>query len=54
MTKLFIAIAFLTVAIAAGGNASKQMAPQTIQADFPIPSCPPACAVPTPSQIPDR
>jgi hypothetical protein len=53
MTKLSIAIAFLTVAFAAGGNAGKQMAPQTTPSIFPMPICPPDCAVPTPSQFPN-
>ncbi len=54
MTKLCIAIAFLTVAVAAGGrNANQPVAPQTTPSIFPMPSCPPACALPTPSQIPN-
>jgi hypothetical protein len=54
MTKLSIAIAFLTVVIAAGGNnASKQMAPQATPSIFPMPICPPACVVTTPSQLPN-
>jgi hypothetical protein len=34
-------------------GATHQTAPKTIQADFPAPSCPPACALPTPASLPE-
>jgi hypothetical protein len=62
MKKLSIAIAILAAAVVSAGtlthhksspSASRHAAPSTIQADYPIPSCPPDCALPTPPQIPN-
>jgi hypothetical protein len=62
MKKLTIAIALMAAAAVFASplthhksplNAGKRTAPSTIQADFPAPICPPACAIPTPNQIPN-
>lgn len=61
MTKLSIAIAALAAVVSVGSlthhmnpqNASTPSVPSTIQSDVPAPSCPPACALPTPNQLPD-
>ncbi|MGA2879091.1 MAG: hypothetical protein ABSG13_09090 [Bryobacteraceae bacterium] len=62
MKRLSLAIAILAAAVVSAGplthhksslNTSKRTAPSTIQADFPTPVCPPDCAIPTPSQIPN-
>jgi hypothetical protein len=62
MKKLSLAIALLAAAVVSAGalthhksssTASQRTAPSTIQADFPAPVCPPECAIPAPSQIPN-
>jgi hypothetical protein len=62
MKKLSLAIALLAAAVVSAGalthhksspTASKRTAPSTIQANFPTPICPPDCAIPAPSQIPN-
>jgi hypothetical protein len=62
MKKLSIAIAVLAAAVVSAGSvthnknsspANRPTVPSTIQADLPAPSCPPACALPAPSRIPD-
>jgi len=62
MKKFSIAIVVLAAAVVSAGplahhksplNTSKRTVPSTIQSVFPLPSCPPSCAVPTPSQTPN-
>ncbi len=62
MKKLSLAIAVLAAAVVSAGplmhqksspNTSQQATPSTIQADYPAPVCPPDCAIPTPSPIPN-
>lgn len=61
MKKLSLAIAVLAAAVVFAGplnhksplTTTKRTAPSTIQADFPAPTCPPDCAVPTPSPLPN-
>jgi len=60
MKKLSIAIAVLAAAVVSAGplthhknSVNRPTIPSTIQADAPAPSCPPACARTTGSQIPD-
>lgn len=60
MTKLSIAIAILAAAASAGSltrhmnlSNNSHRTPSTIQSDFPMPSCPPTCALPTPTPIPN-
>jgi hypothetical protein len=62
MKKLSIAIAFLAAAVVSAGTlthhksspaASRPATPSSIQADYPVPSCPPDCHLQTPAQIPN-
>jgi hypothetical protein len=62
MKKLSIAIAILAAAVLSAGtlthhkgspSASRHAAPATIQADYPVPTCPPDCYLPKPVQIPN-
>jgi hypothetical protein len=57
MKKLSFGIVVLAAAVVFAAPLTRHQkapsAPATIQSDFPIPSCPPACALPTPSQIPN-
>lgn len=62
MKKLSLAIAVLAAAVVSAGSmahnkntsqANRRAAPSMIQASLPIPACPPACAFPPPSQIPN-
>jgi hypothetical protein len=59
MKKLTLAV--LAAAVVAAGSVTtyrnsshtnRRTAPSTIQADYPYPVCPPACALPAPSQLP--
>lgn len=60
MKKLSLAFAVLAAAVVFAGpmnhknppQTAKRTAPSTIQADYPYPVCPPACALPAPSQLP--
>jgi hypothetical protein len=62
MKKLSLAMAVLAAAVVAAGSVTsykasshtnRQTVPATIQADFPIPTCPPDCHLNVSSPAPD-